>query len=183
LLSRPPRSIGIIDGEFFQSLAISPKEVLRGIEHGIAISGASSLGALRAAELHRFGMTGVGTVFRLFRSGKVDADDEVAVVFSPGDFRPLSEAMINMRVAFRQAVDDGVIDRKTCGRLIRSAKSMYFPERTYANLWKKCAPWLPANAASDLRHYLKTKAPDVKRDDAKLLLREIGRTQQGRLPL
>ncbi|HXB71912.1 MAG TPA: TfuA-related McrA-glycine thioamidation protein [Candidatus Acidoferrales bacterium] len=175
LLSDPPPAIGIIDGEFFQNLAISPKEVLRGLESGITIAGASSLGALRAAELHQYGMIGVGTVFHLYRSGRIDADDEVAVVLSPGDFRPLSEAMVNIRLAFTQARADGLIDRRTCRRLLQSAKSMYFPERSYANLWKKNAWWLPADTASTLRQYLAERAPDVKRDDARLLLREICR--------
>src|SRR5436309_15622699 len=69
LISPPPPAIGIIDGEFFQSLAISPKEVLRAIEAGIPVWGASSMGALRAAELYPFGMIGVGTVFELYLSG------------------------------------------------------------------------------------------------------------------
>jgi len=175
LLSDPPPAIGIIDGEFFQSLAISPKEVLRGLEAGIPIYGAASMGALRAAELHPFGMIGVGTVFALYRSGKIDADDEVAVVLSPTDHRPLSEAMVNIRVALTQARSDAVLDARSCRRLIQAAKSMYFAERSYPNLWRKTAGWLPEETATALRAYLAKHKPDVKRDDARLLLREMRR--------
>jgi hypothetical protein len=38
------------------------------------------MGALRAAELHTFGMVGVGRVFEGYRDGVYEDDDEVAVV-------------------------------------------------------------------------------------------------------
>src|SRR5262249_36107575 len=66
LLAELPAAIGIIDGEFFQSLAISPKEVLRAIERGVPTFGASSIGALRAVELEPHGMIGVGEVFERY---------------------------------------------------------------------------------------------------------------------
>lgn len=179
LLSAPPPAIGIIDGEFFQNLAISPKEVLRAIEADIPVWGASSMGALRAAELHEFGMTGVGAVFELYRSGRVKADDEVAVAFAPGG-RLTSEAMINMRIALGSACGEGIIDRGTCRRLLRDVKSMYFPERSWSNLWKKSANWLPRNGANALRRYLARNVPNVKRDDAIRLLHELGAALAGR---
>ena len=43
------------------------------------------MGALRAAELHVFGMVGVGRVFELFRDGLLEDDDEVAVAHGPAD--------------------------------------------------------------------------------------------------
>ena len=135
-LAGEPPAIGIVDGEFFQSLAISPKEILRALERGVTVLGAASMGALRAVELQSFGMIGVGTVFELYRSGRVDAEDEVAVTYSPEDFRPTSEAMINIRVALERAEKRGVIDRPTRLRLTRIAKSIYFPERSWPNLWK-----------------------------------------------
>ena len=41
---RPPDLIGIVDGRFFQSLAISPKEILRAIDAGVTVYGSSSMG-------------------------------------------------------------------------------------------------------------------------------------------
>jgi hypothetical protein len=173
LIPSPPPAIAIVDGEFFQSLAISPKEVLRAIEAGIPVWGASSMGALRAAELHGFGMIGVGTVFELYRSGRVNADDEVAVSFASGERRVFSEAMINMRVVLGRACGEGIIDRATCRRLLREIKSMYFPERSWSNLWEKTAHWLPRKDANALRRYLAAHSADVKRDDAIRLLHEL----------
>ena len=42
--------VGILDGEFYQSLAVSPKEILPLLESGVTVYGASSMGALRAVE-------------------------------------------------------------------------------------------------------------------------------------
>jgi len=171
---RRPQAIAIIDGEFFQSLAISPKEILRAIEQSIPVWGASSLGALRAAELHPFGMTGVGTVFELYRSGRVMFDDEVAVAYSRENGRPVSEAMINIRVALNQARSEGIVDSATTRRLIANARSMYFPDRSWSALWHY-ASWLPAADLRALRQYITRVKPDVKRDDARLLLRQMKR--------
>src|SRR5206468_2280208 len=61
----PPdvRVVGIIDGEFQQSLAVSPKEVIATLDRGVKLYGASSVGALRAAETHMEGMIGIGAIF------------------------------------------------------------------------------------------------------------------------
>jgi hypothetical protein len=170
---RQPSTIAIIDGEFFQSLAISPKEILRAMERGVRVWGASSLGALRAVELLPFGMTGVGKVFELFKSGRVTADDEVAVVYSPEDGRPLSEAMINIRIALGEAQRKGVIQPPVARRLIRNAQSLYFPERSWPALWRKASSWMPERDLSSLKRYIARTKPDVKRDDARLLLRTL----------
>src|ERR1035437_1659661 len=79
LMAARPRMVGIVDGEFYQSLAVTPKEVLALIVAGTAVYGAASMGALRAVELQPYGMIGVGSVYRLFRRGVLDADDEVAL--------------------------------------------------------------------------------------------------------
>lgn len=172
---RPPPAIAIIDGEFFQSLAISPKEILRALEQGIPVLGASSLGALRAAELAPFGMTGVGTVFELYRSGRVMADDEVAVAYSREDGRPVSEAMINIRVALTKARREGVVSGAIARRLIAQARSLYFPERTWTALWHHARPWLGKRDLESVRNYIARVKPDVKRDDARLLLQAMKR--------
>ncbi len=173
LAADPPPAIGIVDGEFFQSLAISPKEILRALERGVTVLGAASMGALRAVELQNFGMIGVGAVFELYRSGRVDAEDEVAVTYSPDDFRPTSEAMINIRIALERAAEQSVIDRPTRLRLMRIAKSMYFPERSWPNLWKMARGRVEEKALMALREWIVESDIDVKRDDARLLLERM----------
>ena len=59
---RGVRRIAIIDGYFERMAAVWHKEILVALERGIAVYGAASMGALRAAELAPFGMIGVGTI-------------------------------------------------------------------------------------------------------------------------
>ena len=64
-----PRAIAIVDGVFASTPAIWHKEILLALEDGIAVFGASSMGALRAAELVPFGMVGIGRIFEAYRDG------------------------------------------------------------------------------------------------------------------
>jgi hypothetical protein len=173
LRRQPARIVGIIDGEFFQSLAISPKEILAAIRDGFTVFGSSSMGALRAVELERYGMIGIGTVFELYRSGHVDGDDEVAVVFSGSDGRPLSLPLVNMRVALRGAVDAGLLTPQDRTFLLRRLKALYFPERDYAAVLRIARTRLPEAPCRALESYLEERAPDAKRDDAIKLLEAV----------
>jgi hypothetical protein len=53
----------IIDGLFYHTAPVRHKEILILLAQGVTVIGAASMGALRAAELHPYGMTGVGSIF------------------------------------------------------------------------------------------------------------------------
>ncbi len=156
------RSIGIIDGEFFQSLAVSPKEVLKAMGNGVRVFGSSSMGALRAAETHAFGMVGIGRVFEMFRDGVLDADDEVALSYEPISYRSLSDPMVNLREALALAQAVGAITEAKRQELIVTMKACYFPHRSWRRLEQMCP---------ELKQFAQGRQlPDVKRDDARALL-------------
>src|SRR4051812_34796576 len=67
--------VGMIDGVFGQTLAISPEEIREAVDRGVTIYGSSSMGALRAAEVR--GVLGVGRIFEMYRSGAIERDDGV----------------------------------------------------------------------------------------------------------
>ncbi len=163
------RFVGIVDGEFFQRLAVSPKEVLAVLQRGVKVFGASSMGALRAVETEMFGTIGLGEVFAMFRDGVLDGDDEVALVYEPETYRKLSEPLVNLRAAVRQSVAAGVICDAHAVRLIAEMKATYFPHRSYKALQRLCPPLTEYFARADL--------PDLKRDDAIELLAQIKRTR------
>jgi TfuA protein len=160
-LDRLPKHIkvvGIIDGEFFQTLAVSPKEIVRTLDRGIKVFGASSMGALRASETHRFGTVGIGKVFSMFRDGVLDEDDEVALFYDAETFRSLSVPLVNIRFVLEMARAEGVIDFAEKQELLSRMKALYFPDRTYAALKSFC----PA-----LVNMLgRVTIPDIKKDDA-----------------
>jgi hypothetical protein len=167
-----PAAVGIIDGRFLQSFSISPKEILKGMEAGVKMYGSSSMGALRAVELARYGMIGIGQVYRLFASGDLDADDEVAMVFDQVDYAPLSDPLVNMRIALEAARASAVISEETKRLFIEEACKIYFPERTYDRVLTEIGERIPEVEKAALRRFLPS-APDAKREDAIQLLQEM----------
>ena len=159
------RFVGIVDGEFFQSLSVSPKEVVKLLRRGVTVLGASSMGALRAAETWKLGTIGVGRIFEMFRDGVLDADDEVALIYERDTYRNLSTPLVNLRAALDMAAAASVIGEQGKNDLLLKMRSLYFPERSHQALQALS----PA-----LRDYFKTTPlPDVKRDDALQLLHTI----------
>jgi TfuA protein len=125
--------VGFVDGVFLQDYPPTPIEVYHlARKDGVLLAGAASLGALRAVELEKFGMVGIGKIFQLYKFGKLNADDEVAVTFAPeGDYQLLSEAMIDIRYNLYLAHKKGFISMKTKNLLTKLAKEIYFPRRNY----------------------------------------------------
>jgi hypothetical protein len=168
-----PDAIAIIDGFFENTAAVWHKEILFAIEQGIPVYGASSMGALRAAELHAFGMRGVGMIFEHYASGAIEDDDEVAVVHAPSaDMADsLSEAMVNLRAGLITAHQRGLISEASCVALTNTAKAMFYAERNWPHLLERCAGCgVPDAEAQALRSFVEIERPNQKRDDAIALL-------------
>jgi len=127
-----PRAIALVDGVFASSPATWHKEILLALDDGISVYGASSMGALRAAELAPFGMVGVGQIFEAYRDGVYTDDDEVALLHGPAgsNYRELSEAMVNIRATVAHAVARGVIGPASAERVIDCAKATFYQERS-----------------------------------------------------
>jgi len=171
---RRPIAIGIIDGYFEQVPAVWHKEILWAMSRGIHVFGSASMGALRAAELEAFGMVCVGEVFEDYRAAVLEDDDEVAVVHaSPGmGYRVLSEAMVNIRSTLEAAEVAGIVSSSTHAALVRCAKGLFYPERSYPLLLERAAAeGLPARELDALRAWLPGGQINRKREDALAMLR------------
>jgi TfuA protein len=177
-LNNPPSAIGIVDGEFYQSLAISTQEILPFLEQGIPVFGSSSMGALRALELEPYGMVGVGRIFAEFRAGRLHADDEVAMTFCPVTLRPLSEPMVNIRAALAEAGRRGYLSAAERRVLVRRMKNLYFPDRNAPRLFVEAAEILPLQRSHALRQWWLSSAPNAKAADAIELLERISQTRR-----
>ncbi|HEV7265747.1 MAG TPA: TfuA-like protein [Falsiroseomonas sp.] len=166
-----PRAIGLIDGLFGSVPAVWHKEVLWALSRGIHVFGASSMGALRAAELHGFGMVGVGAVFKAFRDGVLEADDEVAVLHGPAEagFPACSEALVNIRATLEAAEAAGVIGAAEAAALLDTARALHFADRDWPRLLEE-AEAVPAAAREALREWLPAGRMDRKRTDARAML-------------
>ena len=180
-----PWAIAVIDGYFETVPAVWHKEILWALTQGIRVYGSASMGALRAAELHRFGMIGVGAVFESFRDGTLEDDDEVAVTHGPEEtgFRRLSEAMVNIRSTLRAAESIGVLPPDSRLALEQLAKRLRYSERSYEALWTPArAAGIPEAEIAALRRWLPEGRVDQKRADALAMLRRIREERDGLRP-
>jgi len=99
-----PRAIVLLDGVFHQSLAVWHKEIVYALLEDTIVIGAASMGALRAAEMHRYGVIGIGRVFEMYRDGEED-DSLVAMTYDPATFRPLDPAPIGQGLKQSDALE------------------------------------------------------------------------------
>ena len=137
------------------------------------------MGALRAAELHPFGMVGIGQVYEWYRDGTIDADDEVAVAHGPAEF------------AFARLVG---LTRRHQGRLRRSGMLPASSRRRWpphSSRWRElittssgvcAARWRrPVTAAvttlqlEAMEQFVARARPGVKERDARTLLETLAR--------
>jgi hypothetical protein len=171
------RRIGIIDGHFGNVPSVWHKEILFALSKGVEVSGAASTGALRAAELHAYGMIGVGRAYRLFRRGLLTDDDELAVIHAPEAlaFCPLSEAMVNIRFTLRKLKRLGMLSTATEQALARDMKSLHFSARTREELERCASSIVGDEEAQRIADGYARAYVDVKRADALALVAWITR--------
>lgn len=170
-----PRVIGIIDGYFDLVPSVWHKEILAALSSGIHVFGASSMGALRAAELQPFGMVGIGGIFRQFADGALEDDDEVAVVHgAAADGYPLlSDAMVDIRDALLAAADAAVIGLDVAQRLIDGAKATHYRERSFRRVLEQARSVGDAEQVARLDAFLAQYGPRAKARDALAMLDAI----------
>ena len=172
--------IAIVDGYFERMAAVWHKELLHALEKGIAVYGAASMGALRAAELHPFGMIGVGGIFADFARGALVADDEVAVAHLPADYgyRATSDALVNLRDGLARAP---MLTARSRAVLVELARARFYRDRSWhALVLDGRAAGVPERQLAALAAWPK---PDRKAADARLLLRRLRAPAPRRRPL
>jgi hypothetical protein len=185
LLRGRPRIVGIVDGYFERVPAVWHKEILHALTRGVRVVGASSMGALRAAELCSFGMEGVGAIFEAFRDGVLTADDEVALVHgSTADgYRALSEPLVNIRDGLSLAEARGIVSPAEREALVDAAKATFYPERSWSRVVRDAqALGVDPHRIDRLRAFLAEERPNAKRRDAIAALTYIASTLERPAP-
>jgi len=171
--------IGLIDGVFFQACAIAHREILYALEEGVKVVGASSMGALRASELDSYGMEGVGRVYELYRKGELVSDDEVALIFEPDSFKPLSEPLVNIRYNLELAEERKIINKEVKEKILSIAKSLYYPERDYERVLSIAEGEVEKEVLERLKKFLIADKKDLKREDAIAALKRMKEIREG----
>ena len=172
------KTLVLLDGYYYDVLAVTHKEVLYALEAGTRVVGAASMGALRAAELEAFGMAGVGRIFEWYRDGVIDGDDEVAVLHTSAaeGYRTLTVATVELRHALAPLVEGGEVAAETAAEIVRRVRELPFGER-HPDAVEVHARDLIGVAAELLMERL--AEPGLKREDARRALEAVLRPEEG----
>ncbi|MEM8620950.1 MAG: TfuA-like protein [Actinomycetota bacterium] len=171
-----PAVIALIDGVFDRRLSVWYKELLYALSCGVHVYGASSMGALRAAETHRFGTVGVGQIFEWYTTGIIDGDDEVALIHGDADddYRALSIPLVNVRATLLAAEADGEVTDAESTAILSVAKRLHYMDRNVATVLREAAAIGSSERVLELIDgRLRTGLVDQKRADAVELLQTV----------
>lgn len=103
-----PSQVVIIDGILDVDKRLGTQEVANALNRGLALHGASSLGALLSVQFGHAGMRGYGFVFDTLRSLKHKTDefvlqDLIKALYVSGSFKPLTVPLIEPIAYCRKA--------------------------------------------------------------------------------
>jgi hypothetical protein len=165
--------IGLIDGLFEQVAAPWHKEILLALSRGVAVYGAASMGALRAAECAAFGMIGVGEIYAGYASGELIDDDAVAQLHAPAelDYQPLTEALVDIEATLAASRSSGAIGAGEEEELVHVARRLYFKERTIERIVAESS--LSAGRCAEVAELLMRNGSNVKARDARALIARL----------
>ncbi|MCD1296181.1 TfuA-related McrA-glycine thioamidation protein [Methanocella sp. CWC-04] len=167
--------IGIIDGVFYNKTAVAHKEIIEVMKKGVIVVGGSSMGALRASELDTFGMIGAGRIYECYKSGRICADDEVAVTFNPVTGEQMSEPLVNIRYQLKAAQDSGIITAEERDSLLKTCTGMFYPDRKYPEILKRATEKgiISTERSDRLGDFIRDNPLNLKAEDAIRTLEKI----------
>lgn len=163
-----PLAIALIDGVFELTPSVWHHELLDALSLGVAVFGASSMGALRAAELRRWGMVPVGRIANEYARGRRIDDSDVALLHTDaeGGFRPLTVPLVDAEHAVVLAKKEKVLKPAQAAFVLSAARGMHYTERTWPALAKQA---LGVNSRV-LLEFVRRVRPSLKAEDARSCL-------------
>jgi hypothetical protein len=142
-------------------------EIREAILAGWEIWGVSSMGAIRAAEMERYGMLGYGAIYAEYRSNPEFTDDEVTQLHEQSKpFAPISEPLVHFRRLCRNAVDFGFLSKVHAAAICSAVAEMWYGYRTaevFLEVASKVAPDAREHLALSIRciDSFRTKTDDL----------------------
>src|SRR5262249_39341876 len=167
-----PDVIVLVDGLFESVPSVWHKEILWALHAGVRVIGASSMGALRAAECAAFGMEAVGEIALRFLGGERTKDSDVAPAHGTAAEAgaPPSEPLVNVDATLRAAESRGVLTRSEAAALGDVAARQFYAERTWRSMVAEAAPLIGDATGASLLTWLTHGRVDQKRADVLLAL-------------
>lgn len=124
----------MLDGEFGQRLSVSIAEVRAVLEAGLRLHGASSMGVLQAVECRTLSMTGSGWVYQQYLCGNIDSDADVALMYDPDDYEPVTIPLVNVRWLIAEKIRAGEVSGVCGATALRLASEVNFRDRRPSRL-------------------------------------------------
>jgi hypothetical protein len=165
----------IIDGELGADSAVPIDEVRRALRRGVKISGAASVGALRAYEAREDGMVGLGWVYRAYCSGRIWGIDEIAVLYDPDSYRSLTIPLVNVRFCLERLTTRRGISAEEADHAMASLKQLSIGKRDRRSIVRHLAGLLGRERVRKMLKLVRPAEDDVKKSDAYELLRILAR--------
>lgn len=159
--AEPARRIVLLDGEFGQSLAVSVTEVRALLFAGQQLTGASSMGALRAVECRTIGMTGSGWVYERYLSGSIESDGEVALLYDPDDYTPVTIPLVNVRWLLAELLGNKKLSAEDARSALDIARSLNFRARRHPVLMRQWTRGLIPDAVAVLEEHFDADRLDL----------------------
>lgn len=171
-LRERPRCLVLIDGVFEAEPSVWHHELLAAHAAGAWLFGASSMGALRAAELPGV-VTPVGLIARRFARRQWTDDAHVALLHGGADsgFRPLTVPWVNVWATAQRARREGALPARAAAELCRVAEEVPYQHRSWGAVLR-ALPW-PAQARERFGAWVRTHRVDLKADDARACLQQV----------
>jgi hypothetical protein len=138
---------------------------------GKTVIGAASMGALRASELDRSGMIGVGWVYEYFRRQAVRRDADVALAYSLFDFKPMTVPVVDVEYWMERTSAAGLIGRPERARVLKAARRIFFAERTMDRLMDALRGAIGDQLLQSLLAFCGGEIPSIKSLDAEEAVR------------
>lgn len=175
-------AIGLVDGYFGGAAAVWHKEILYALSSGVTVLGASSMGALRAAECAQYGMIPVGQIAAAYVSGELDDDAAVALTHAPPEFgsEPMTEPLVDAVATIANLEGSGRVSAREADALRSSAANCFFGDRTVDAI-SEGAGFEPERAAAVVELYARHRVA-LKQRDALLLIDRLRAAPDDRQP-
>ena len=160
-----PQLIVLIDGVFESAPSVWHHELLAAHASGITLLGASSMGALRAAELPGI-ISPVGEIARRYLSGSWNDDSAVALLHADAahSYRALTVPWVNVWATARAARSTGLLSPSKARQLCTAAEAQFYQSRSWASLFATLG-W-----SADLSQRVLAASVDLKAQDARACL-------------
>ena len=165
----------IIDGELGADSAVPIDEIRRALRRGVKVSGAASVGALRAYEAREDGMVGLGWVYRAYCSGRIWGIDEIAVIYDPDSYRSLTIPLVNVRFCLERLTTRRGISAEEADHAMASLKQLSIGKRDRRSIVRHLAGLLGRERVRKMLKLVRPAEDDVKKSDAYELLRILAR--------